>query len=120
VATDLERYRAQLNGSEPEEALAWQLKAADIPFVQQFHFGAGWTPPRKYAADFAIVDKGSALLVEVDGGSWVAGRHNRGAGFEKDRERDALALIHGWRVLRVTPKQVESGEALGWIEKALE
>ena len=115
--SDLARYRAQLNGSEPEAMLAWQLKAADIPFVQQFHFGAGWTPPRKYAADFAIVDKGaSGLLIEVEGGTWVSGRHNRGVGFEKDCEKYALALIHGWRVLRCTPSQIESGVALQWIE----
>jgi very-short-patch-repair endonuclease len=115
--TDLERYRAALNGSDPEEELAFDLKAAGIPFARQFHFAAHWTPPRKFAADFAFPL--AWLLVEVDGGGYIAGRHTRGAGFEADHERDALAMLHGWRVLRVTPKQVESGIALTWIEGLL-
>ena len=108
--TDLARYRAEVSGSNGEETLAGQLRMVGIPFVRQFHFGAGWTPPKKYAADFAI---GETLLVEVDGAVWTHGRHSRG---DADYARDAWAIIHGWTVLRVSTGQVESGQALQWIE----
>jgi very-short-patch-repair endonuclease len=122
MTTDLARYRAALNGSDSEEVLAFQLKAAGIGFERQYHFAAGWPvpvgkKPRKFAADFWIC--ADRLLVEVDGGGYVSGRHTRGAGLEADHERDALAMLHGWKVLRVTPKMVNDGRALDWIERLL-
>lgn len=59
------------------------------------------------------------LAVEVEGGSYVAGRHTQGAGFEKDCEKYNTATVAGWRVIRVTPAQITSGEAISWIEKLL-
>lgn len=59
------------------------------------------------------------VAVEVDGGGWINGRHSRGAGMESDCAKFSTAVAHGWRVLRVTPKQVRTGEALAWIEQAL-
>ncbi len=98
-------------GSEPEELLAWQLRAVGIPFQREFRFA----PPRKWRADFIISLR---LLVEVDGGSWTGGRHTSGAGFEKDCEKQSAAAIAGYRVIRVTPAMVEDGRALKWIEAA--
>jgi len=60
------------------------------------------------------------LAVEVDGGSWVGGRHTSGAGFEGDCVKLNEALCLGWRVLRVTPRHVKAGDALRWIERAME
>lgn len=59
------------------------------------------------------------FAVEVEGGIWITGRHSRGAGMEKDMEKYAEALIAGWRVLRVSPKQVKDGTALAWVKRAL-
>ncbi len=102
-------------GSEPEELLAWQLKAVGIPFEREFRFA----PPRKWRADFRIPHHVARyFLVEVDGGSWTGGRHSSGAGFEKDCEKQSAAAIAGYRVIRCTPGQVESGECLLWIEAA--
>ena len=39
------------------------------------------------------------VAVEVHGGTWVGGRHTRGAGFEKDREKMNEAHLLGWLVL---------------------
>ena len=119
MTSDLARYGALLKGSEPEENLWGQLRmrslsAQPLPMPAREYV---FLPPKKYRADFCWIEQ--RLVVEVDGGSWVAGRHTRGAGFEADHERDALAMLHGWRVLRVTPKQVESGIALTWIEGLL-
>jgi very-short-patch-repair endonuclease len=99
--------------SPAETLLAVQLDMAGIHNVREFMFAA---PQRKWRADFMI---GLDLLVEIDGGSWVAGRHTRGSGFEKDAEKLNAAAELGYRVLRFTPRMVESGEALAQIQRIL-
>jgi very-short-patch-repair endonuclease len=91
-----------------------QCQLAGLPTPEReyrFH------PTRKWRFDFAWPAK--SLAVEVDGGLFVTGRHSRGAGAEKDMEKFAEAMIHGWRVLRVSTNQVKSGQALAWTEKLL-
>ena len=63
---------------------------------------------------------GWQFLVEVDGGSWIAGRHTSGAGFAADCEKLNEATILGYRVLRVTPAMVDDGSALALVERALD
>ncbi len=43
------------------------------------------------------------------------GGHQRVAGYEKDREKDAEALLLGWRVLRISPGMLRSGKAYSYI-----
>ena len=111
--------------SEAEALLATQLKQAGIPFVREYRFA----PPRRWRADFHIplfmgsigpnTGPGAGWLVEIDGGGYVAGRHSRGSGMEKDAEKQSAAAILGYRVIRCTPKQVNDGTALAWIKAAL-
>lgn len=106
--------------STAELTLEAQLSQAGIPFRREFAFAA----PRRYRADFLVTPPAGqgwhlALLIEVEGAVWVNGRHVRGAGFESGCEKQALAVIAGYRYLRVTSKQVESGQALEWIRAAL-
>jgi very-short-patch-repair endonuclease len=106
--------------SNAETLLAVQLEQAGIPFEREYRFHES----RKWRADFAIrrYQLGgipSLLLIEVDGGSWVAGRHTRGSGFEKDAEKLNAAAELGYRVLRYTPRMIESGEALEQIRRIL-
>ena len=57
------------------------------------------------------------LAVEVDGYVYGGrGGHQNPAGFERDREKDAEAMMLGWRVLRVTPKMLNDGRAFNYIE----
>jgi very-short-patch-repair endonuclease len=100
--------------SVAETLLAVQLEQAGIPFVREFRFA----PPRKWRADFSLYGSGP-ILVEIDGGGFVGGRHGRGTGIEKDAEKQSAAAILGYRVIRVTPRQVEDGRALSWIRQAL-
>ena len=101
--------------SELEALLLLHIRAAGIPEpAQQFRFH----PVRRWRADFAWPD--AMLLVEVDGATWSRGRHTRGAGFERDCEKVNAATLLGWRVLRFTRQQIESGYAVDTIEKALE
>lgn len=102
--------------SDPEEALAFQIRSVgfQVP-VREHRFDAGG---RKWRFDFAWPDR--LVAAEVEGGVYVNGRHTRGSGFEKDSEKYNTAAAQGWLVLRFTPRQVKSGEALRWLEKAFE
>jgi len=96
-----------------EETLAWQLKAAGLTPEREYRFA----PPRRYRADFAFL--GARLLVEIDGGGWVGGRHGRGKGMESDAEKLNLGTKLGYRWLRFTGKHVRDGSALRLIEEVL-
>jgi very-short-patch-repair endonuclease len=74
-------------------------------------------PPRRWRFDLCFPLEW--LAIEVDGGTWKGGRHNRGAGYESDCEKYAQALVDGWRVLRVTANMVKDGRALGYVRAAL-
>jgi very-short-patch-repair endonuclease len=102
--------------SPAETLLAVQLEQAGIPFEREYRFHS----ERKWRADFSVEPiEAARILVEIDGGSWVAGRHTRGTGFEKDAEKLNAAAELGYRTLRFTPRMVESGEALAQIKRIL-
>ena len=100
--------------SEAEETLAFQIRAAGLPEPVREH---RFAPPRRWRADFAFVD--AHVLVEVEGGRWVGGRHTSPTGFAADCEKYNTAALMGWAVLRVTPEMVSDGTALAYIERAL-
>ena len=87
-------------------------------------------PDREYRTDYAYIS--ARLAVELDGGltgrrnpktgAWEHGKrggHITLAGYTRDRVKDNELVCSGWRVLRFTPAQIESGEALNWTERAL-
>ena len=97
-----------------EDQLWRDIRAAHLPEpARQYLFH----PTRRYRADFCFIPE--RLLVEVQGGVWVAGRHTRAQGYEDDCRRTCDALEHGWRILPVTPDMVASGEAVARIERVL-
>ena len=96
------------------DVLAWQLRAYGITdFEQEYKFH----DLRRWRTDIALVSH--RLAVEVEGGVWTKGRHTRSAGFLGDMEKYNELALAGWRLIRVTPQQVKSGEALALIERAL-
>lgn len=100
--------------SDLENLLAQHLHLAGIVgWEREYRFA----PPRRWRFDFAFIDR--KLAVEVDGATWSGGRHARGSGIERDAEKYSWAAALGWRVLRVTRKMVESGEARRLVEQAL-
>lgn len=72
---------------------------------------------RRWKFDFAWRSKFVAL--EVEGGVFTGGRHTRGKGFLGDIEKYNAATVMGWRVLRATPQQVESGEIFPVLKEVL-
>ena len=59
------------------------------------------------------------LAVEVEGGVWTQGRHNRGKGFMADMDKYNQAALMGWRILRFSGDHISKGTALATIESAL-
>jgi very-short-patch-repair endonuclease len=92
-------------------SLVWKMAGVPDP-VEEFRFH----PRRRFRFDFCWVDL--KLALEVEGGAWTGGRHVRGKGFIADLEKYNEALCLGWRVLRVTPQQLQSGKAAEWIMRA--
>ena len=74
-----------------------------------------FAPPRRWRFDFAF--PGLMLAIEVEGGTWVSGRHNRGLGFERDCIKYNKATLLGWRVLRFTRGMIDDGTALEHLEE---
>lgn len=104
----------------------WPLTLAMAIQRERQYLGVWWSEPilehrfhetRRWRFDLAFISE--KLAVEVDGGGWINGRHSRGGGIEADCEKYAEAMKLGWRVLRVTPKQVQNGMALRWIEQLM-
>jgi len=99
--------------SHAERLLLLHLRAAGLPEPQtEYRFA----PPRRWRFDFAW--PAAMLAVEVEGGSWIYGRHVRGRGFEADCEKYNAAVLLGWRILRFTPAMIESGLALSAVKAA--
>jgi very-short-patch-repair endonuclease len=63
-------------------------------------------PVRRWRADFAHLP--SRTLIEIEGGIYVQGRHNRPAGFAADLEKYLEAGLAGWRVIRLGPNELTS------------
>jgi very-short-patch-repair endonuclease len=79
--------------------LLWQkLNGPELEKEFRFH------PIRKWRADFAHL--GSRTLIEIEGGIYIYGRHNRPAGFAADLGKYFEASLAGWRVVRLGPKEL--------------
>jgi very-short-patch-repair endonuclease len=94
--------------------MAVQIKGAHLPPpILEYRFHS----ERKWRFDFAFIPQLVAL--EVEGGTWIKGRHSRGKGLERDCEKYNEAAILGWKVIRATTNMVNDGRALKFVEKAL-
>lgn len=96
---------------------AFQLTASKIYFEREFKFH----PTRRWRSDFLIprrVPLGD-LLVEIEGGTWINGGHNRGAHFQSDVEKYNEAGLMGYLVIRGTSEDVKTGRLLKWVERAM-
>lgn len=95
------RYRAPKSPSRLEERflMLWKhVKGPDLEREYRFHH------ERRWRADFAQME--ALVLIEIEGGIWVNGRHNRAAGFNADLEKYLEASLAGWRVFRFGPDQI--------------
>lgn len=113
----MKRVRAKRPAVDKAELLAWQLRLTGVTGWQReyrFH------PTRMWRLDLAWPERRLAVEVEGFAAGGAAGRHQRPAGFIADCEKYAELAIAGWRLIRITPKQIRSGQALQWIARALQ
>lgn len=82
----------------PHEIL-WAAIIQEFPFAEKEKEGI--VPGRGFRADIAFPDQ--KISVEVDGWEWH-GKHK--GDFIRDRHRQNLFVLQGWRVLRYTAGQI--------------
>jgi len=73
------------------------------PFEAEYKF----CPERQWRFDFANLEY--KVAVEVEGGVWHHGRHQRPMGFIGDAEKYNMASSLGWLVIRLTQIDIEGG-----------
>lgn len=100
--------------SELEDALLWQMRAAELPMPSR---ELVFARPRRWRFDFAF--EAEKIAVEVTGGTWIQGGHNRGKHMESDALKYSEAAILGWRIIHVTTDMVSDGRALTLVQRAL-
>lgn len=82
-------------------------------YVREYAWGLYLSPPRLFRFDAAL--PAQRVAVEVDGGCHAAGRKK----VKSDTERRGLAASLGWRVVALTPEQINDGRARDVIRAAL-
>jgi very-short-patch-repair endonuclease len=87
--------------------------AANTPGVLEHRFH----PVRRWRFDAAFPER--KIAVEIDGGTFIGGRHTRGAGFKADCEKINMAGLLGWRVFRFLPSQLTDGVVYETLASAL-
>jgi very-short-patch-repair endonuclease len=100
--------------SHLEDTLLLQMRMVGLPEPRREYC---FCLDRRWRFDFAFPD--ANLAVEVEGATWVNGRHSRGNGFEKDCAKYNTAALLGWRVLKFTGGMIGNGEAITVIEKMI-
>lgn len=108
------------------------LEQADNPLAAKFeHLWRTWNGPelvkeyrfhphRRWRADYALPD--AKVLIELEGGLYGNGRHNRAAGYLADIEKYNAASMLGYVVLRLGTGQVDHQhvtEIIDWIKSGV-
>ena len=65
---------------------------------------------RKFRADFTWKDR--MIILEVEGGTWIRGRHLQPKSYALDCEKYSLAAALGWKVIRSTTDMIHDGTAI--------
>lgn len=88
--------------STPTYPLVALCRSAGLPEpIPEYRFHHA----RKWRADYCWPIH--RIIVEIDGGLFVQGRHSRGAGMLKDFEKLNAAALLGYAVLRYAPSQLK-------------
>lgn len=84
-----------------------------VQLVKEFKFHE----TRRWRFDYAMPDL--KIAIEIDGGVWVNGRHNRSAGFLGDLDKFNAAASLGWVVLKFTPQNQLKNDSMKLIREAI-
>lgn len=92
-----------------EDTLVLQVQAEGLPDPERQCKEPWAGTGRRFRGDLCWTDR--KLVVEVDGGTWSGGRHTTGSGYARDCEKQNLATLAGWTVLRFDGNMVKDGRA---------
>ena len=96
-----QRFRGKQPGSRLENRFETLWRALGGPELErEFRFHE----TRRWCSDFDHLP--CSTLIEIEGGIWIQGRHNRAAGFAADLEKYLEAALAGWRVIRLGPHEL--------------
>lgn len=102
--------RKKKQESTGSDLFEFQLKnILKVNFVREYIFH----DTRKWRFDFAFPER--MIAVEIEGATWVNGRHNRGAGMEEDMVKYNEAARLGWKLFRFSTGMVKKGKAIAFI-----
>lgn len=79
-----------------ENPFAQYLTFMNIQYVRQFKP----VKDRRYQCDFFLPQFN--VIIEIEGGQWINGRHQRGIGFKNDMEKYNLLTMMNYRLIRLT------------------
>ncbi len=102
----------KIDGAKFDLQRAW-FDAYNIPQPEaecRFH------PQRKWRFDYCWPKQKIAL--EIEGGHWKIGRHQRPYGFQEDCIKYSWAAVLGWTVIRATTDMLKSGDAVVLLKAA--
>lgn len=100
---------------DPFDVLAAWCREHGFPEPEREYLFA-W-PVRGWAFDFCWPTLKIAL--ELEGGTFMAGRHTRGAGHREDCDKYNEAALRGWLLLRIETGKATSEKTLGLIRRAM-
>jgi very-short-patch-repair endonuclease len=91
------------------------IQTTGLTCIKEYRFH----PDRKWRIDYAIDPDSTKIAIEVEGGTWIRGRHIRPHGYLSDMDKyNALASM-GWRLIRVTPEQLMSLRTIQLIQSMI-
>ncbi len=97
--------------SDLERTFLFHCAAQKLPApVTEYRFD----PVRRWRFDCAWLD--AKVAVELEGGTYMRGRHVRGEGFAKDCEKANAATSQGWRLYRFTSDMLRA-DPVGCVEQ---
>lgn len=92
--------RSKVSPLERKFAALWIEIAPAIGIETEYRF----EPARRWRFDFA--HPGTMIAIELEGGIYMQGRHNRAQGMMDDAEKYNHAASLGWRIFRLTTGMV--------------
>lgn len=111
VKTELEKLREKAKREKLENDFGFVWMVLNGPILNRQH---KFHEARKWTFDFAHMATRTAI--EIEGGTWVNGRHNRGQGYSNDCEKYNAATALGWKVFRLTSDMINAKNITAIIE----
>lgn len=95
-----------------------QILAIATPPGLTLQMDVRFHPRRRWQFDFAFPEL--KLAIEYEGGIYSQQGHTKPVRFRQDMEKYNEAQLAGWLVLRFGPDETRTGNAIQWIERAIE